>query len=197
MSSHINLVAQSAAKSRSRDTNYSGMGFVCEPKFKGNPWWIGRTHNGEQKEAANNCWAMILTTALAAPIVNFHLSPLNVHTGPGGRESGSVQSSLLSLKRINWHVVVELWSCALLFVSAASYSSLSLSETNCRPQASQKQWRRTIKTLWRKKKWCFFSLIFLLMEMIVDQIATFEYQGKATQMQKVYGSLIICSAVSL
>lgn len=70
---------------RSVDTNYSGMGFVCEPKFKRNHWWIRRTLNGEQREAANNCWAMILTTVRAAPISNFHLSPLNVHKGPGGR----------------------------------------------------------------------------------------------------------------
>ena len=39
-----------------------------------------------------------LTTVLTAPINNFHPRPLNVHQGPGGRESGSVESSGLSLK---------------------------------------------------------------------------------------------------
>lgn len=166
---------------RSRDTNYSGMGFVCEPKIKRNPWWIGRTLNGKQKEGANNCWAMIHITVLTAPINNFHPSPLSVYQGPGGRESGSVESSGLSLKggsvgrwQLNYWAVLS-----FLCQQQAILLCLCLRDKLQAPGLSKTVTWTTKNSVEERE-----MVLLFLMEVIVDHITMFKYQGKTTQMQK-------------
>lgn len=153
------------------------MGFVCEFKFKRNPWWIERALYGEQKEAANNCWA----TILSAPYQQ--LSSQSFECPPRARwDRGRICgiSRIEFKRRISWQVAVELLSCALLFVSAASYSSLSLSQRQTAgPWPIKNNDLELQKTLEKRE-----MVLLFLMKVIVDQITMFKYQGKTTQLQK-------------
>lgn len=153
------------------------MGFVCEFKFKRDPWWIGRALNGEQKEAANNCWATILADPYQQLLSQSFECP------PGARWDRVRICGISRIefkRRISWQVAVELLSCAVLFVSAASYSSLSLSQ---RQTAGLRPIKNSDVELQKPLEEREMVLLFL-MEVIVDQITMFKYQGKATQMQK-------------
>ena len=182
---------------RSRDTNYSGMGFVCEPKIKRNPWWIGRTLNGKQKEGANNCWATLLTTHHCPDCPYQQLSSSSFECPPGARWERVRICGIFRVefkRRISWEVAVELLSCALLFVSAASYSSLSLSQRQTAgPRPIKNSDIEPQRTPWRKEKWC----IFFLWKWLLITSPSLNTKAKQHRCKNVYGSLIICGAVSL
>lgn len=75
-------------------------------------------------------------------------------------------------------MAVELQSCTLLFVSAASYSSLSPSQRQTAgPRPIKNCDGRTIKNSVEERG---VERLFL-MEVIVDQITRAEHQGKTTQ----------------
>ena len=77
-------------------------------------------------------------------------------------------------------MAVELLSCALLFVSAASYSSLSLSQRQTAGLWPIKNSDVELQKTLEERE----MVLLFLMDVIVDQITMFKYQGKATQMQK-------------
>ena len=82
-------------------------------------------------------------------------------------------------------MAAELLSYALLFVSAASYSSLSLSQRQTAgPWSIKNSDLEPQKTLEERE-----MVLLFLMEVTVDQITVFEYQGKTAQMQKALWTL--------
>lgn len=115
---------------RVRNDNESGVELDWEPKFKRKHWQVIKTLNGKQRGALRSHCPQQLTTAPAAPISVFDLSPLfwMSRSGQVGDSQALGDSTGLSLKKmINCQMAAELWSLALLFVLVASYSSLSVS----------------------------------------------------------------------